>query len=61
MDMKKQTGETISSTITSTSMSLSKLQVTLSYTQSQLKVEKISSMAKYSRIKYLEDLVMQLG
>ena len=42
-------------------MSLSKLQVTLSNTQSQLKMEKISSMAKDSRIKSLEDLVVRIG
>ena len=50
----------ISST-TSTTMSLSKLQVTLSNTYSELKMENISSMAKDSRINSLEYLVMQLG
>lgn len=60
MEMHKQIGEMISSTLTSTTTSLSKLQVTLSNTQSQLKMENISSKAKDSRIKSLEDLVMQL-
>lgn len=47
MKMHKKTGEMISFTLTSTAMSLSKLQVTLSSTQLQLKMENISSMAKY--------------
>ena len=41
-------------------MSLWKLQVTFSNTQSQLKLEKVSAMAKDSKIKSLEDLMIQL-
>ena len=50
MEMHKKIGEMISSTLTSTVMSLSNLQVTLSNTQSQLTVERISAMTKDSRI-----------
>ncbi len=42
-------------------MSLSKLQVTLANVQSQLKMEKVSSLAKDTRIKALEDLVVKVG
>lgn len=59
--MHKQTGEMIFSTITNTAMSLSKLQVTLANVQSQLKMEKVSALAKDTRIKILEDLVIKLG
>ena len=59
--MHKQTGEMISSTLTSIAMSLSKLHVSLAKFQSQLKMEKILSLAKDSRIKYLEDLVINIG
>ena len=44
-----------------TAMSLSKLQISLSNTQSQIRIEKIYFMAKYSRIKSLEDLIVKLG
>ena len=47
--------------MTSTAMSLPKLQVSLSNIQSLLKMEKISAMAKDSRINYLEDLIVKLG
>ena len=61
MGMHKQTGEIISSTLTSTTMSLSKLQVSLANFQSQLKMKNISSLAKDTRIKSLEDLVINIG
>ena len=61
MEMHKQTGLMISSTLTNTAMSLSKLQVTLANVQSQLKMEKVSSLAKDTRIKALEDLVIKVG
>ena len=60
MELHKKTKEVVASTLTSTSMILSKLQVSLSNAQSQLSMEKISSMAKDSRIKYLEDLIVKL-
>ena len=61
MDMHKKTGEMIFSFVTNTAMSLSKLQVTLAKVQSQLKMEKVSALAKDTRIKTLEDLVMKVG
>lgn len=41
-------------------MSLSKLQATLANVQSQLKMEKVSSLSKDTRIKALEDLVVKV-
>ena len=51
----------ISSTLTNTTLSLSKLQVSLANVQSQLKLEKVSSFAKDTRIKTLEDMVVKIG
>ena len=61
MEMHKKIGEMISFILTNTSMSLTKLQVNFSNAQSQLKLEKVSDMAKDSKIKSLEDLVIHLG
>ena len=46
MDMHRQTGEMILSTLENTSMTVAKLQVSLNNVQSQLKLEKISSLTK---------------
>jgi len=54
LDMHKKTREMISSTLTSTSMNLFKMQVALSNAQSQLKMKRISSLSKDTRIKSLE-------
>lgn len=59
MDMHKKIGKMISSTLTNNAMSLSKFQVTLANVQSQLKMEKVSSLAKDTRVEYLEDLVIK--
>ena len=59
--MHKKTGEMISSTLTNTAMSLSQLQVSFANVQSQLKMVKVSSLAKYNRIKSLEYLVLNIG
>ena len=61
MEMHKQIGEMIFSTITNIAMSLSKMQVTLENIKSQLNMEKVSSFAEDTRIKTLEDLVIKLG
>lgn len=61
MEMHKHTGEMISSTLTNTAMSLSKLQVSHAKIKSQLKMEKISSLEKDNRIKSLEDFVVKIG
>jgi len=42
-------------------MALSKLRTTLSNVQSELKIEKISSLAKDNRFKSLEGLVIKIG
>lgn len=46
LEMHKKIGDMISSTLTSTSMILFKIQVALSNAQSQLKIENISSQSK---------------
>jgi len=61
IEMHKQTGQMISSTLTHIAMSLSKLQVTLANTQSQLKLEKVSSLVKDTKIKSLEYMVLKMG
>jgi len=61
MEMHKQTGEMIFSTVTNTAMSLSRLQVPLANVQSQLKMEKVFALAKDTKIKYMEDLVIKVG
>ena len=61
MEMHKKTdGEMIYSTPTNTTMIVSKFQVSISHIQSQLKMENISSLAKDTKIKYLEDLVVKI-
>ena len=51
MDMHIQTSEMLFSTMTNTTMSLSKLRTSLSNVQSQLKLERVSSLAKDNKIK----------
>lgn len=52
--------EMLLSTMTNASMALSKLRITLPNVQSQLKVEKISSLAKDNMVKSLEYLVIKI-
>jgi len=61
MEMHKKTREMIYSIVTNITMSLSKLHVTLENVQSQLKIDKVSVLAKDAMIKILEDLVRKLG
>jgi hypothetical protein len=61
MDMHKQTGEMISHTLAHVATTAAKHQTTLSNAQTQLKLEKMSSFAKYSRIKTLEELVLKIS
>jgi hypothetical protein len=61
MDLHRQTGEMIFSTLANTSTTAAKLQVSLNNVQTQLKLEKVSSLAKYNKIKYLEELVLKIG
>jgi hypothetical protein len=60
MDMHKKTWE-ILSTLTNNSLTSSKLQVSLNNIQSQLKLEKISFLAKENKFKSLEELVIKIG
>lgn len=61
MDMHRHSSENIFSTMTNTIMALSKLKNSLSNVQSQLNIEKISSLAKDNRVKSLENLVIEIG
>jgi hypothetical protein len=61
MDLHRQTGEMVFSTLAHASTTASRLQVSLNNIQMQLKLEKISSFAKDNRIKTLEELVLKIG
>jgi hypothetical protein len=61
MDLHRQTREIIFSTLANTSTTAAKLQVSLNNVQTQLKLEKVSSLAKYNKIKYLEEMVLKIG
>jgi hypothetical protein len=61
MDLHRQTGEMVFSTLAHASTTTSRLQVSLNNVQTQLKLEKISSFAKDNRIKTLEELVLKIG
>jgi hypothetical protein len=61
MDMHRQTREMVFSTLAHASTTASKLQVSLSNVQTQLKLEKISSFAKDNKINTLEELVLKIG
>jgi hypothetical protein len=60
MEWHRKIGEMIFSTLNSTSLTTEKFQVSLNNVQSQLKLEKISSLAKDNKIKYIEDLVLKI-
>lgn len=59
MDMHKQIREMVYSTFTHTTLISSKMYLSLNNVQSQLKLEKISSLAKDKRIKYLDEMVIK--
>ena len=61
MDLHRYTGEMVFSALAHASSIASKLQVSLSNVQTQLKLEKISSFAKDNKIKSLEELVLKIG
>ena len=61
MDLHKQDGEMVFSTLAHASSTTTKLQVSLSNLQTQLRLEKISSFAKDNKIKSLEELVLKIG
>ena len=61
MDMHRQYGEMLFSTMTTTAMSLSNIRNALSNVQSQLMIENLSSLAKDNKLKSLEYLVVMIG
>ena len=61
MDLHRQTGEMVFSTLSNASTTSTKLQVSLNNVQTQLKLEKVSSFAKYNRINSLEEIVLKSG
>jgi hypothetical protein len=61
IDLHKQTGEMVFHTLSHTSASTTKFQVSLNNAQTQLKLEKISSFTKDNKIKTLEELVLKIG
>jgi hypothetical protein len=61
MDLHRQTGEMVFSTLANASTTAAKLQVSLNNVQTQLKLEKVSSFAKDNRIKSLEEMVLKIG
>jgi hypothetical protein len=61
MDLHRQMGEMVFSTLAHASTTASKLQVSLNNIQTQFKLEKISSFAQDNRIKTLEELVLKIG
>jgi len=61
MDLHRQIGEMVFSTLVNASTSAAKLQVSLKNVQTQLKMEKISCFVKDNMIKSLEELVLKIG
>jgi hypothetical protein len=61
MDLHRQMGEMVFSTLAHASTTTSRLQVSLNKIQTQLKLDKISSFSKDNRIKTLEELVLKIG
>ena len=61
IELHKQTGEMVYSTLADKAMLAHKLQNSLENTSAQLDLEKASSMVKDNRIKSLEDIIIELG
>jgi len=61
IELHKQTGEMMYSTLADKAMLAHKLQKSLENTYAQLDLEKASSLAKENRIKSLEDIIIELG
>jgi hypothetical protein len=61
MGMHRKTWDMIFATLTNTSLTASKLQVSLNNVQSHLKLENISSLAKDNKIKSVEELALKIG
>ena len=61
MDLHRQTGEMVFSTLENASTTTAKLQVSLNNVQTQLKLEKVSYFAKDNMIKSLEEMILKIG
>ena len=61
IELHKQTGEMVYSTLSDKAMLAHKLKNSLNNTSAQLDLEKASSLAKDNRIKSLEDIIIELG
>ena len=61
IELRKQTGEMVYSTLTDKAFLAHKLQNSLNNTSTQLELEKASSLAKDNRIKSLEEIIIELG
>jgi len=61
IELHRQTGEMIYSTLTGKAMMAQRLENSLKNTTAQLQLERSSSQAKDNRIKSLEELVIGLG
>ena len=61
IELHKQIGEMVYSTLADKAMLAHKLQNSLNNTSAQLHLEKASSLAKENRIKYLEEIIIELG
>ena len=61
IELHKKTGEMAYFTLTSKAITTHQLENSLSNTTTQLQLEKASSQAKDTKIKSLEDLVIELG
>lgn len=60
MEFHNQFGEMLYNTITNRVVATTKLKVLVSNIQAQLNLERVSSEAKHTKIKSLEDLVIKL-
>jgi len=61
IELHKQTGEMVYSTLADKALLAHKLQNSLHNTSAQLELEKASSLAKDNRIKSLEEIIIELG
>ena len=61
IELHKGTGEMVYSTLEDKALLAHKLQNSLNNTSAQLQLEKSSSLAKANRIKFLEEIIIELG
>jgi len=61
VELHKQTGEMVYSTLANKAIQAHQLQNSLKNTYTQLELESVSSLAKDNRIKSLEEIIIELG